>query len=331
MASFTVDTDGTSGDYASFNAAIAAIDNAALTEDTTVTCYASGSADDTTAVDFSAINTTSDYRLTINVGDSNYRLRVNISGGAAIQLTGGFGSYSNITIDGMTIIGHGHAANYTPTIEISHRDGTSIINGCEISTESHTYRDEIFNYVMDTAMNGINVVVNNFIVSGSTSAHAASRIFDFTDEGDQYFYNNTIIAGASTQSLYYAVSADNDNSTTWYNNVLSGFAGVYNDLTPGTADYNMTDESWDLGGANDEQDQTFVFVGSGDYHLDSTDTGAQGNGTDLSSDATYAFSDDIDGDTRTTPWDCGADQYVASGGASLSIPVAMKHYAMLRK
>lgn len=52
-----------------------------------------------------------------------------------------------------------------------------------------------------------------------------------------------------------------------------------------------------------------TFAADG-YHLDSTDTGAIGDGTDLSADGVFAFDDDIDGDTRND-WDIGADEYVA--------------------
>ena len=45
------------------------------------------------------------------------------------------------------------------------------------------------------------------------------------------------------------------------------------------------------------------------YHLASTDTGAINAGTDLSADGTFAFTDDIDGQTRDD-WDIGADEYV---------------------
>lgn len=61
--------------------------------------------------------------------------------------------------------------------------------------------------------------------------------------------------------------------------------------------------------------QTFTFVDAAglDFHLDATDAGAKGYGTDLSADAFIPFSDDIDGQTRTGAWDIGADQYVAAG------------------
>lgn len=47
------------------------------------------------------------------------------------------------------------------------------------------------------------------------------------------------------------------------------------------------------------------------YHLDSADTGAIDQGTDLSGDGTFAFDDDIDGDTRSGDWDIGCDEYMS--------------------
>jgi hypothetical protein len=58
---------------------------------------------------------------------------------------------------------------------------------------------------------------------------------------------------------------------------------------------------------------TFVNAAGGDCHLSSGDSTAKDQGTDLSSDGTYAFDDDIDGDTRSGSWDIGFDEYVAAG------------------
>ena len=52
----------------------------------------------------------------------------------------------------------------------------------------------------------------------------------------------------------------------------------------------------------------FVDEAGDDFHLSGTDTNAQGQGVDLSNDTFRPFSLDIDGDTRSTPWDLGADQ-----------------------
>ena len=67
---------------------------------------------------------------------------------------------------------------------------------------------------------------------------------------------------------------------------------------------------------------TNLTSGSEDFHIGSS-SALVDNGTDLSSDSDYAFSDDIDGDTRTAPWDVGVDEYVSVSG--LAIPVVIKH------
>lgn len=65
---------------------------------------------------------------------------------------------------------------------------------------------------------------------------------------------------------------------------------------------------------------TNVTGGSENLHLVS---GASSTlltgGTDLSADGTYAFSVDIDGETRVD-WGIGADEYIAAGGATRGMP-----------
>lgn len=78
----------------------------------------------------------------------------------------------------------------------------------------------------------------------------------------------------------------------------------------------------DWAGAGNRINQTFTFVDSANdnFHLASTDAGAINYGTDLSADGTFAFDDDIDGQTRTAPWDIGADEYVTI------LPMMMQHH-----
>ena len=56
-----------------------------------------------------------------------------------------------------------------------------------------------------------------------------------------------------------------------------------------------------------------TFAADG-YHLDSTDTVAINNGTDLSADDVFAFDDDIDRGIRSD-WDIGCDEWFGSGAA----------------
>jgi len=48
---------------------------------------------------------------------------------------------------------------------------------------------------------------------------------------------------------------------------------------------------------------------SDNFLLSYSDTSAKDLGTDLSSDSTLPFSDDINGDERSGAWDIGADEY----------------------
>jgi hypothetical protein len=140
-----------------------------------------------------------------------------------------------------------------------------------------------------------------------------------------YAYNNTIqncTLGLSREAGTFIAK----------NNIVKGsgntnaYVGTFT-----TSDYNATDgtDTGD-GGAHSRISQTFTFAdeANDDFHLASNDAGARNYGTDLSGDTYLPFSDDIDGQTRSAPWDIGADEYVAAGG--LSIPVAMDIYRQRR-
>jgi hypothetical protein len=136
-------------------------------------------------------------------------------------------------------------------------------------------------------------------------------------------------AGASKVGLAYNCTAYNPsasssplfqrygNTTVTVKNVTAtggslSFSGVFN----AASDYNTSSDATAVG-ANSQTGVTPAFVDAAglDFHLASGDTIARGNGTDLSSDATYPFSDDIDGDTRSA-WDIGADEYQAPVGGT---------------
>lgn len=127
-----------------------------------------------------------------------------------------------------------------------------------------------------------------------------------------YIYNNTI-RGAWTDG----VGGDSISSERYHylkNNLFSGVTNpTVGDHSNTRCDYNATNQS-DLGytaGSNDRVSQTFTFVSSTDYALASTDGGARNYG--MTDPGSGLFTDDINGDTRSAPWDIGADEYVASG------------------
>jgi hypothetical protein len=65
-------------------------------------------------------------------------------------------------------------------------------------------------------------------------------------------------------------------------------------------------------------DGTPTYAAGTDFDLDPTDTVALGQGTDLSADATWAYSYDLHDATRPTTWSVGADD---SAEASPSMPM----------
>lgn len=98
-----------------------------------------------------------------------------------------------------------------------------------------------------------------------------------------------------------------------------GFVGLFG--SGGTSsDYNAEDDGNGIpgGGTHNRSLTTFSLVNKAgdDYHLLSTDAGARNFGTDNPTSGIYL--DDVDGQTRVSPWDIGFDEYVlvvASGEA----------------
>ena len=116
------------------------------------------------------------------------------------------------------------------------------------------------------------------------------------------FYNCT----AANCGFSFVCDADNGIKAV---NCLSkgaapGFVGVF----ASGSNYNAEDDGNGAPGANSRTAQTFTFVdaANNDFHLASTDTGAKGFG--VSDPGSGAFSDDVDGGTRTGSWDIGFDQ-----------------------
>jgi len=88
---------------------------------------------------------------------------------------------------------------------------------------------------------------------------------------------------------------------------VGGFVGTFGGT--GTSN-NAEDDGGGAPGTSSFSGTTFTFVNAAadNFHLAAGDAGAQGRGVDLSADATYPFSTDIHGETRTGSWDIGPDQ-----------------------
>jgi hypothetical protein len=127
-------------------------------------------------------------------------------------------------------------------------------------------------------------------------------------------YNNTIVDNSRN-----GIKFDNSAHTRrWKNNLSYGNTTADYAITgSGTDDYatNMSGDATSPTVGLRSKTPSFVDRANDDYHLASSDTAAKDAGTDLSADATWSFSDDIDGATRSGTWDIGADEYTSSGTA----------------
>lgn len=87
---------------------------------------------------------------------------------------------------------------------------------------------------------------------------------------------------------------------------ISGAFGTY------THNNNLTEDTTSPDNTYDSMAISFTNEGTQDFTLQSGDATAKGNGADLSADAFYAFSTDLQGHTRAAPWDIGPLQYTAA-------------------
>ena len=303
MATFTVDTDGTSGTYSTLSAAVAALPNP-FTSNNTITLAASTGVADTTAVTLD-INTTTNYRLYIN-GSANYLLSLADTARLYVGPTNA-SSYQNITLKSIRLARSSMAANYGPLFDCYNtvfRQGTIIVDGCDFLgfNTGNTYRDRMISIGGNASFTTKVVFVNNTFTSRSTVASTANTVFYAASNAPVYFYNNTVKA---YKFLYTAASAFLATNNIFKTTVAS-------DAISTSSNYNAFAGNFDGGGANDTKNQTFTFTNeaSFDYTLASNDTGAINKGTDLSANANYSFTNDKADNTRSGTWDLGAYEYI---------------------
>jgi hypothetical protein len=104
-----------------------------------------------------------------------------------------------------------------------------------------------------------------------------------------------------------------------YSTTNQGFVGTFGGT--GTSN-NAEDDGNGVPGTGGFSGTTFTLVNAAgdDFHLAEADIGARARGVNLSADATYPFSIDIDDQTRTGTWDIGPDQFVVETEAVVNVP-----------
>ena len=176
-------------------------------------------------------------------------------------------------------------------------------------------------YVINTA--SLNVQLSNSILYG---ASASKGIHESSPNAYHSFLNNTIIGCNVGIHQDLAYGADNQ---IWKNNLCQGNTTDYVDDGGGfgTHAYNISEDATSPDVSYQSKDlhtnSIFKDYSSNDYRLDSagdaTNLAIADDGEDLSG----TFTDDIQGQTRST-WYIGASEIVSSGGG-ISIPVVMHH------
>ena len=138
--------------------------------------------------------------------------------------------------------------------------------------------------------------------------------FEFENaSGTGYLYNNTCAANGAygIRNSLGTVHAKNNysggNTTADYNGTFSTNTKNGSSDTTGSASYQSIAYSTSAGGYFNN-----VTAGSENLHIGASSALA-GVGDDLSADASYPITKDVDGATITS-WPIGADEYVAAGG-----------------
>lgn len=232
-------------------------------------------------------------------------------------------------------------------VQVYNTSTAGFANTCAIQSPGAVYLSHSIFRATDSGANGKNYCVNvransayiwNCVAWGARSNDGLSVGFhDNLIAGAAYVYNCT----AYDCNVGYSES-DNGFDFVMKNCIAAGCTQAFQAgwTHAAASNYNATDlaltttpgGSNNPPGANSRASQTFTFVDAvnGDFRLQSSDAGAKDFGTDLSADANLAFSDDIDGQTRSGSWDIGADEYIAAAASSFLFPRSPMAHLLVR-
>lgn len=326
------DGDGTSfscaasaGAAGAYNSLCNANSNAAknlVTANEVATIYAKGTAEDSPAACINGVNLGSGWTL-----DSTHTLTVSCKSGEANSCASGGKDTSAYRVAGRFGI------LPSPNTII---DNIQVISNSDLNEKGAIY----FQASLPT---GDKVTVKNSRVwtSGTGTSLEGIRM-DFLSSGGEVLLENNIVfdcpgacyiiqqgAGSTvtlqhntcyndTVNCFYLRGSNSTDTLNFYNNLADGTGnGIAQASTmPATvnAATNATDDTTSIGtGALTSKTFTFVDETNRDLHLASGDSsGAISGGTDRS------VATDIDGDTRDTTPDIGADEQASSGGSGFT-------------
>jgi len=160
------------------------------------------------------------------------------------------------------------------------------------------------------------VMINNVAIGGTRGF----SIRPILGSGLAGFLANNTAVGQSLSGIYNnrSIASSNGSTVYVYNNIMdpngAGGEGYSDVASPQAALVSFGNFTADAtspdGAANQNKTFSFVNLAGEDYHLQVGDTsGAFGGGQDLTTDPVYAFSDDVDGQSRAgNCWDAGYDE-----------------------
>jgi len=211
----------------------------------------------------------------------------------------------HVRVEGMQIyLSPGGSYHYGVLIDTGEVSGGSL----------HVSNSIIKSDGVTTARRGIS---DNFGAGPGYKTFAWNNIiydFETTDQSTRvielghasFVFNNSLLGG------YYGVY-QYGGSMMSINNLVQDAIVAYSGSFGAASTHNISNDST-APGTNPSVNATVLFedAASDDFHLDLADAVARGAGTDLSSNVVLAFSGDVDGANRATPWDVGADQTPAN-------------------
>ncbi|MFA4941285.1 MAG: choice-of-anchor Q domain-containing protein [Patescibacteria group bacterium] len=145
---------------------------------------------------------------------------------------------------------------------------------------------------------------NNVLYNWVNGTNTVSAIW-FNASWVSYCYNNTVYN--SNIGFNTALGTTYLKNNISYNNV-DNYSG--NNFHADSTNNLSGPSQSDAPGLNPVNNASVIFTdeNNGDFHLSTSDVNAKEQGEDLSIDGNFALFVDIDGESRSAPWDIGADE-----------------------
>ena len=274
-----------------------------------VYCRSSSGTADTNNVSVDGWTTDSTHYILIENYDNHggkwdstkYRIEANAGYVAALNMADDYVQVIGLQLTNIATASAGgilfNANNYGKVIKC-------IIKGCsDDGIKDNGTDNAVVNTIVYECLNGIHKRSTGGTLYVYNSTVCNNDTYGIYGEDYRTVYLKNVYAGGNGTADYYKTANSTINLTTCYSSDGS--------LSTTTAAYSTTSGAY----------FTNLTSGSEDYHIQSS-SALIDNGTDLSSDSVYAFSDDIDGDTRSGTWDIGADEYVSAGGTDVTVSLS---------